>query len=95
MLPSNLVLQPWWGNALHTRSETQSSESEQGQVRKRFAHLTLMCVRIHALICLKLCSSVAVSSDEGYCWSDVRLALCEGDLSSSEGAHQEVTANCI
>ena len=54
-----------------------------------------MCVRIRALICLKLCSSVAVSSDEGYCWSDVRLALCEGDLSSSEGAHQEVTANCI
>ena len=35
------------------------------------------------------------SSDEGYCWSDVGFALCEGDLSSSEGADQEVTANGV
>ena len=34
-------------------------------------------------------------SDEGYCWSDVGFALCERDLSSSEGADQEVAANGV
>ena len=50
---------------------------------------------MYGLIGLKLCSPLVISSDEGYCWSDVGLALCEGDLSASEGAHQEVTATCV
>ncbi len=62
------------------------------------SHEPSLCTACNKAMCgligVKMCSSCTFS-DEGYCWSDVGVSLCEGDLSSSEGAHQEVTANGV
>lgn len=52
-------------------------------------------MKTYSLIGLKLTLFSCTFSDEGYCWSDVGFALCERDLSSSEGADQEVAANGV